>query len=78
MASHRDTRWATPSLPPRDWVSVDAWRHSQPPSTLRWRSTAARPALRLLLDAELELEEAAAVCEEALATLYGTEDDGDG
>jgi hypothetical protein len=72
--SHDD--WATPTTTPRDYVSADAWTHDRPVDALRFSSTTGRPAVRVLLDASLKVDEAEQLFEEILDTLYLPEDEG--
>src|SRR5215211_7693626 len=71
----RDTSWAVPELPARDYVSADAWTHDRRVEALRFTSTTGRPALRLILDADLEFGEAERLMALALDRLYGVEED---
>jgi hypothetical protein len=72
----RSNSWAAPRLPTRDYVSADAWTHDRPVHALRFSSTTGRPAIRVILDAELEFEEAVRLMGEVLNRLFEPEVDG--
>jgi hypothetical protein len=75
VSGQRD--WARPELPPRDYVSADAWTHGRPVHALRFSSATGRPAIRVVMDADLEFEEAERLLVDILDRLYSVEQDGE-
>jgi hypothetical protein len=70
----RDIEWAAPELPFRHYVSADGWTHDRPVDALRFTSTGGRPAILVILDADLELGEAERLMGLVLAKLYGLDE----
>jgi hypothetical protein len=75
MARNRD--WTRPVVAARDYVCADAWTHDRPVDAQRFASTTGRPAIRVILDAELEFGEAERLMTQVLERLYGPEKSGE-
>ena len=74
MTRHRDTSWARPTAPPRSFVSGDVSVGGRV-DALRFVRETPCPDLRVIMNAELEFEEAEALFEQVLDAFYA-EDDG--